>query len=133
MASASSSSSATQWQGYYGGSEQFSVRALRSEAEWDGFWRQVKREKPRALDPAREMGVVVFLGQRNTGGYTVEIASVQPEERKLIVTYREKTPDPDMMVTQALTTPWAVAIVARSDLPIESRKFAGGGQSRREP
>lgn len=107
------------------------MRALRSGAEWDGFWQQVQRKRPRALDPAREMGVVVFLGERNTGGYAVEIASVQPEDRKLIVSYREQTPDPDMMVTQALTTPWAVAIVPRSELPIEPRKIAATAQSRR--
>lgn len=113
----------TQWTGYYGGTQAPSVRVLRTAAEWDGFWRQMQRPSPRSLDPAREMGVVVFLGERRTGGYGVEIVRVAPRDQKLVVEYRESTPAPDMMVTQALTTPWAATVVLRSDLPVEPQKL----------
>lgn len=111
-----------QWSGAYGGQAAFAVRKLDSAA-WGAFWEQVGREKPRELDPAREMAVVVFLGQRNTGGYSIEIASVRAEEKRLVVEYRESAPSPDMMVTQALTAPWAIAIVPRSGLPVTAQKL----------
>lgn len=126
------SSASSQWHGDYGGSEQFAVRVLRTASEWEAFWRQVRRGQPRSLDVAREMAVAVSLGERRTGGYRVEIVGVQPQERKLVVTYREITPAPDMMVTQALTTPWAVAVVPRSDLPVEPRPLADAGRQSRE-
>lgn len=119
------------WTGYYGGRQSFSLLALRTADEWDAFWRQVQRPKPQSLDTAREMGVAVFLGQRNTGGYGVEILQVKAEGGKLVVEYRETTPSPDMMVTQALTTPWTVVVVPRSDLPLESRKTAAAAQRQR--
>lgn len=120
-----------QWSGQYGGREEFAVIALRNPAEWDRFWTQVSRAKPQSLDVPRQMAVAVFLGQRRTGGYSVEIAGVRNDGTKLLVEFRETTPPPDMMVTQALTTPWAVAIVPRSDLPLEPRKL-GASSARRE-
>lgn len=111
------------WSGFHGGQNAFTVRALRNVAEWDAFWQQVERNPPRPLDPAGEMAVVVFLGERRTGGYSVEIVRVRAENQKLVVEYRETTPAPGLMVTQALTSPWAVAIVPRSALPVVAEKI----------
>ncbi|NLO76019.1 MAG: protease complex subunit PrcB family protein, partial [Clostridia bacterium] len=48
------------------------------------------------------------LGQRNTGGYDIEIASVEEVDGEILVIYQEKRPVPGQMVIQVLTYPWKV-------------------------
>lgn len=49
----------------------------------------------------------VFVGLRNTGGYSVELT--RDDRGQLLVS--ERTPPPDVMTTQALTTPFKVVSV----------------------
>ncbi|MDO8542308.1 MAG: protease complex subunit PrcB family protein [Opitutaceae bacterium] len=111
----------THWAGQHGGSEVPRTKVLRQAGDWTAFWQQVERASPRAFDPSREMAVTIEIGGKRTGGYSVEIVAVRREEGKLLVDYRQHTPDPDMMVTQALTSPWAIAVLPRSDLPLVFR------------
>jgi hypothetical protein len=53
--------------------------------------------------------VSIFAGEKPTGGYSIEITGVDRTGGNCIVRYRIVPPDPDMMVTQALTYP-AVAV-----------------------
>jgi hypothetical protein len=110
-----------QWSGQYGGAESPGHRVLRDVAAWNDHWRAVGQEAPRPLVPAREMAIVVFLGARRTGGYAVEITGVETSSEGVIVTTRESAPPPGAMVTQALTQPWALALVPASDRPVQVR------------
>jgi hypothetical protein len=107
-----------QWRGQYGGYPEFTTRVLRGNEAWEGFWTQVRRDLPRRLDPAAEMAVAVFIGERRTGGYIVQIISAGVEKDSFVVVYEEQAPGPDKFVTQALTTPWVVAVVPLSDRPV---------------
>lgn len=49
--------------------------------------------------------LAVFAGERNTGGYGVEIIEVITVESDLMVSVEMTEPGPDMMVTDALTYP----------------------------
>jgi hypothetical protein len=122
----------TQWSGQYRGGDAFSVRALRTGDEWAAFWRQVGRDAPRPLNMTAEMAVAIALGERRTGGYTVEIVRVYERGGQLVVEYREEAPGPDMMVTQALTAPWVVAIVPRSELPVTAQKAGDSPRPRQQ-
>ena len=119
------------WSGPHGGGPTYAVRTLQTAEAWDAFWKQVEREKPRSLNLAREMAVAIVLGERRTGGFSVDIATARAEDGKLVIQYQEKTPAPDMMVTQMLTAPWVVAVVPRSDLPVVAQKIAPTPQPRR--
>jgi hypothetical protein len=107
-----------QWRGQYGGYPEFTTRVLRGTEAWEGFWTQVRRDLPRRLDPATEMAVAVFIGERRTGGYLVQIISAGVEKDGFVVVYEEQAPGPDKFVTQAFTTPWVVAVVPLSDRPV---------------
>lgn len=120
------------WSGPNGGGDMPATRVLRTAEEWAAFWRQVERSTPQPLDVSRQMAVIVALGERRTGGFSVEIESAHATDGNLVVTYREKAPDPSMMVTQALTTPWAAALVSRSDLPVVFRKAGGAPSTTRQ-
>lgn len=65
---------------------------------------------------------LICLGQRNTGGYDIEIASVEEVDGEVLVIYQEKRPVPGQMVIQVLTYPWQV-IKVDSALPISIRKM----------
>jgi PrcB C-terminal len=58
------------------------------------------------------VAIVAFLGERNTGGYGVDIAR-EPRGQLRIT---EKTPAKGMMVTQMITSPFKVVSVATSGL-----------------
>lgn len=113
-----------QWAGQQGGVTAASHRVLRDAAAWDAFWQDVQTPAPRPFRPDREQAVAVFLGERRTGGYTVRIENPTAREGRLVVTYQESPPPPGAMVTQALTSPWALVVAPRSDLPVEVRPAA---------
>lgn len=113
-----------QWSGQQGGNPTAGDRILRTAEQWQSAWRQVGRDPPRALDRAREMGVAIFRGERTTGGHSVEVVDARVLGESYAITFRATAPAPGDFTTQALTRPWAIAIVRRSDLPIVVQNLA---------
>ena len=72
------------------------------------------------------MALVVFLGQKPTGGYVVMIASVWQVGSQLVVHYRVSGPHSDQAVTQVMTSPYAIAIVPACHL---TAVFRGKGSA----
>lgn len=121
-----------QWQGLSGGGEAAGTHLLRSTAEWQAFWRQVDKPVPRPLDSARELAVVVALGQRRTAGYRAEIVGSYPAGDAWVIEYREHKPEPGMMLAQMITEPWAVTIVPRTDRSVTARRLEDSSAPRSE-
>ena len=121
-----------QWSGQQGGGDVPKTRLLRTAEEWNAFWRQVEGDRPRPLDASRELAVVMELGRKRTGGYSVEFVGTRVEEGQLVIQFRETAPEPGMMVTQALSSPWAIALVPRTDLPVVFENIGTRQPSRRE-
>ncbi len=110
----------TQWSGPYSATTAGTHRVLRDGPAWNAFWEEVGQAPPRAFDPGREMGIAVFLGERRRGGYGVRILSAAPVNGEFRVTYQETRPPAGAVVTQALSQPWALVVVPRSDLPVRA-------------
>jgi hypothetical protein len=91
---------------------------IRNQAEWNAFW---QRHSATDTNPApapivdfdREMVVGIFLGEKSTGGYEVEIVRAEQSDAAIYFYYREKSPPPGGMVTQALTQPFHLVKVAK--------------------
>jgi len=81
--------------------------AVRTAAEWQALWKEhaPPSAKLPGVDFAKDMVVGVFLGTRPTGGYSVDIVSVESSGSETVVIYRETQPARDAMLTQALTSP----------------------------
>jgi hypothetical protein len=93
---------------------------VRTEVEWTDVWRSHAgpgRETP-AVDFGASMVIGVFLGARTTGGYAVEITSVEPDGAGVVVKYTESTPERGAMLAQVITAPFHLVSVATADGPV---------------
>ncbi|HUP01441.1 MAG TPA: protease complex subunit PrcB family protein [Gemmatimonadota bacterium] len=100
-----------------------SMRTLiRTEAEWNGFWRQAQGGRdpiPPApeIDFGTQMVVAAALGARPTEGYSIDIASVQASEEGIHVEVVEISPGEGCLINRTETTPVkAVAVPKRPGL-----------------
>jgi len=109
------------WSGQHAQTSAASTHVVRTPEEWRSVWRLVGRSEPRPFDPAKEIAVAVFLGERRTGGFAVDIVETAIHENQLIVRYREKTPAPGRMVAQIITSPWTITALSASNLAVTFR------------
>ena len=96
-----------------------------------------KALKVESIDWKKQMVIVISGGQRPTGGYSVEVKSLEVKDGKLIVNWKLNSPAPGSIVTQALTHPALTILVDRIDgdvvfepkaPPAGGGKKLGGGQ-----
>lgn len=104
--------------GTQSGVEESRQIVVRTADEWAALWRVhgMARERPK-IDFTREMVVGVFIGSRPTAGFGVDIVGVaeesggSPSDPRFVVRYREKTPGPDAITAQVLTSPYVLVSV----------------------
>jgi hypothetical protein len=66
--------------------------------------------------------MIAYWGEKPTGGYSLAVESARVEGDKVTVRLRLKEPPPDAMVTQALTYPYAAAVVR--DVDLQGKEFS---------
>ncbi len=130
-----------QWETVASGQQAVNVqrptfRLVRSEAELRSIWNQLHGSQLTvpalpSVDLARETVLVVMMGQRPTGGYSVDVRGVSLEGTDLFVDVRLVEPSSGAVTTSALTSPWAVVRVLRGGVsaawfrdPDDGRLFA---------
>ena len=115
-------------QGSHAARRQAGQEVVRSQTEYERIWRQTqsgRAEEPdieggaTEVDFDNEMVIALFMGQQRTGGYAIEVKEVRVDERRTTVYYRERSPGPGDIVTQALTSPYHLVRLPR--LPQEVR------------
>jgi hypothetical protein len=52
--------------------------------------------------------VILNMGEKNTGGYTIGIERVVETEKNIIISVKENNPEPDSIVSQGFTYPFCV-------------------------
>lgn len=92
---------------------------LRNDSDLAAAWKTVHAGIPGnpapTVDLSRNMVVLLALGQRNTGGYTVRFDSLTSEGSGAVVHYTVTSPGPGCMTTQMITSPIDVVSVPRAD------------------
>lgn len=66
---------------------------------------------PGEIDFGKNDLVIVALGEQRTGGYAVNIESIQLQGGELAVTGKATAPGADAIVTQALTYPYSAVLI----------------------
>ena len=52
--------------------------------------------------------IVLNMGEKTSGGYSIGIDSVIETDKNIVITIKETSPEPGSMVTQAFTNPFCV-------------------------
>jgi hypothetical protein len=98
------------------------VRVIRTPEEWT----DLTMDKPPAVDFNKNSVVVVFAGERPTGGWSVRITRVEQSGADCTVHYDVRRPPRGAMVTQVITHPYAVALVKGKCARVKGPQAASG-------
>jgi hypothetical protein len=91
---------------------------LRTEEEWQRFWRRHASSDPPVIDFSREMVIAAFMGEQRTGGFSIEIQKVEDKGGLLKVLVQRTVPAPERPVLQVLTQPYHIIRLAKTELPV---------------
>jgi hypothetical protein len=91
-----------------------SQMVIRDQEQWKALWQKhtaIDTAPPPlpAVDFSKEIVAAVFLGEKATGGYNIEITRVIRTGRSIVVSFREQSPPPGAITTQAFTQPFHLA------------------------
>lgn len=102
-------------EGAYSSVSQRTVAVLRDEASWKAFASQLGPGSALdAVDWGKEQLLVLFAGERTSGGYRVEVTRIIAAGGAPVVNVTEVQPHATCATTQALTYPFAVIAMPRS-------------------
>jgi len=119
-----------EWSGVQASVQGRVTMIAKTEQEWQDMWQLAAAPAPGPL-PQGWMGIGIFLGMRQTSGYSVVIENITeqvtteqrfteqglPPNREIVISYGERIPAPGTMTAQTLTSPYVIRIVRRSDWP----------------
>ena len=112
-----------EWKGNHCGYTEPERLVVKTKDQWMEVWRKMHRlrlstpELP-LIDFKKEMVIAVFMGERKTGGYEIEIIRVTQKESKIFVEVEEKEPPSDSVQTMVLTQPYHLIVIPKPSLPV---------------
>jgi len=69
------------------------------------------KDKMKHDDIGNSNYVILNMGEKNTGGYSIGVDKVEETDKNIIITIKENSPAPDAMVMQVITYPYTVVKV----------------------
>jgi hypothetical protein len=103
-------------QGHQSGIERRREVIVRTPGEWQALWTEHQPDaQPPRVDFSKAMVIGVFLGFRNTAGYSAAITSIERAGEEIVVTWKESTPGPQDITSQVLTFPHHIVRSDRQD------------------
>lgn len=93
----------------YGGRDKQSYIVIGTSEEFKILTLEVGIEDAPEIDFTNKMAVIIFLGLRNSGGYSIDVDSVYAKETSLMI--KTKTTSPSGMATTAMTNPYVIVEV----------------------
>jgi hypothetical protein len=66
------------------------------------------KDKMKQSDISNSNYVILNLGEKNSGGYSIGVEKVEETDKNIIITTKENNPSPDAMVTQVISYPYTV-------------------------
>lgn len=110
----------TLFKGAFSGIQEPCQTVVTNKADWEALWNrheanvEPKRPVPE-VDFAAEAVLVVALGRKNTGGYSVEIVDFRKTAEGAEAIVKTKSPKPGALNIQALTAPVHMAAAPKTD------------------
>ena len=91
----------------HNGKQRESYEVIDNHIDLSKTYKIIKDELVPNIDFAKARVVVLYMGQKNTGGYSIGIEEVREESNKVIV--KIKKTYPDGMATMVITEPFFIA------------------------
>ncbi len=102
-------------QGSYCGMRMATNIEITNKKDWEAFWVRFCTLEPRpeapTIDFRKQVVLAVFMGQQTSGGYSIEISSVERSDGMIIASIRRTRASG--MVTMALTQPYHIVSIPR--------------------
>ena len=97
-----------------------SENVITTQEEWMNFWESVSPNDGPVpqIDFDKKMVIAVLMGQKSTGGYSIEITNVIEQENDVIVKIKEISPGPNCGADAVLTSPYHIIEVSKSVMPV---------------
>jgi hypothetical protein len=92
-----------EWKGQHDGPAEPGSLVCADRGAWERAWKRVGKDAP-PLDFDKFVGVMVFVGEKPTGGWSPVFEEPAARGDDLVVRYR--VPKPGGFTTQAFTQPW---------------------------
>ncbi len=117
-----------EWKGHNCGYTEPSRLVIKTGDQWREIWKKVNALKlPRPelpkIDFEKEMVVAIFMGERSSGGYKIEIINIIKTEKQIVIEVEEEEPPPESLRTMALTQPYHIVVIKRYPLPVVFSKL----------
>jgi len=94
---------------------------IQTEEEFEELWRMVYGSSGPARPPIdfnkREV-LAVFDGTHSTGGYDVDVTDIKDDNGRRFIRIRRTSPGDECVVTHAITSPFEIVSVEKSNLSI---------------
>lgn len=97
----------------YGGRENESNVVLKSQSELDKLYKDLNLGSAPAIDFEQNKVVALFMGQKNSGGYSISVRKITVDGDTTTVSVKRTLPEG--MATQAITAPYCIAIIPKTD------------------
>ncbi|MEQ8756561.1 MAG: protease complex subunit PrcB family protein [Coleofasciculus sp. G1-WW12-02] len=110
--------------GFNSGMEEPFETVIRNPGNWQQFWKKFNDNSSQTppspqVNWTESMVIGVGLGNKPSGGYSVEIKDIVMEDGKLVINAVEQQPGQNCFTTMAITQPYHLVTVERVDLPVQ--------------
>lgn len=93
---------------------------IKNSADWADLWTEMFPTQMIAPIPLNDdMIIAVFMGEKNSGGYEIKITKILEDDDSLNVFVDEISPGKNCATTQALTQPYHVVQLEKSEKRVE--------------
>jgi hypothetical protein len=81
------------------------------------------KTKVTSADVSTSNFIILNMGEKTSGGYSIDVESVEETPKKIIVTVKDNVPAAGSMVTQAITYPYTIVkINSKKEIEIRDGK-----------
>jgi lysyl-tRNA synthetase class I len=106
-------------QDFYGGMADSNHLVIKDTESLVNIYELINKGRIPALDiPTinfnKETVIALFLGEKNSGGYSIAVEKIMSINGKVTVTYKITTPKPGNMVSSVMTQPFCIVKMPKS-------------------
>ena len=96
----------------YGGRDAKSTAIITSQGQLQELYKELGWSSAPAVDFSKNNVVALFMGQKRTGGYSINVRKVTVEDDTATVEVLETSPEG--MATMALTAPYCIVVIPKT-------------------